>query len=65
MGNPYYEAIDRMEKSGVDADYINGWASGFLHNPKREEQRASEAYEAGYAHGLEKNAGAFQSWVRK
>lgn len=65
MGNPYYEAIDRMEKGGVDPDYINGWAGGFLHNPKREEQRASEAYEAGYADGLEKNAAAFQSWVRK
>ncbi|HXZ49062.1 MAG TPA: hypothetical protein VEG27_08575 [Usitatibacter sp.] len=61
----YYEGIDRMGKAGVDPDYINGWASGFLHNPKREEQRCTEAYEAGYAHGLEKNAAGFQAWVRK
>lgn len=65
MDNLYYETIDRMEKQGVELEYINGWASGFLHNPKREEQRASEAYEAGYAHGKEKNAGGFDAWLRK
>lgn len=65
MRSPYYEAIDRMEKQNVDPDYVNGWASGFLHNPKREEQRLSEAYEAGYARGLAKDAGGFEAWVRK
>jgi len=65
MGTPYYDAIDRMEKKKVDPEYINGWASGFLHNPKREEQRVSEAYAAGYAHGLEKNVGGFEAWIRK
>jgi hypothetical protein len=65
MDKLYYETVDRMEKQGVDPEYINGWASGFLHNPKREEQHANEAYEAGYAHGREKNAGAFASWIRK
>jgi hypothetical protein len=65
MGSPYYEAIDRMEKQKVDPEYINGWASGFLHNPKREEQRKSEAYDAGYAAGLEKKAEGFEAWIRK
>ena len=65
MSTAYYEAIDRMEKQNVDPEYVNGWASGFLHNPKREEQRSSEAYEAGYTHGLEKNAAGFDAWVRK
>jgi hypothetical protein len=65
MSNPYYEAIDRMQKSGVDPEYINGWAGGYLHNPAREEQRVNEAYEAGYAHGVEKNAAAFDAWIRK
>jgi hypothetical protein len=64
MSSTYYEAIDRMEKKKVDPEYINGWASGFLHNPKREQQRASDAYEAGYAHGREKNAGGFEAWIR-
>ena len=65
MDKLYYDTIDSMQKRNVDPDYINGWASGFLHNPKREEQRASEAYEAGYTHGREKNAGGFESWIRK
>jgi hypothetical protein len=65
MGTAYYDAIDCMEKKKVDPEYINGWASGYLHNPKREEQRVNEAYAAGYAHGLEKNAGGFDAWVRK
>ena len=54
-----------MQKKHVDPEYINGWASGFLHNPKREEQRVSEAYDSGYAHGLEKNTGGFEAWIRK
>jgi hypothetical protein len=65
MGSAYYEAIDRMEKQKVDPEYINGWASGFLRNPKREEQRANEAYAAGYAAGMEKKAGGYEAWIRK
>ena len=65
MTTAYYDAIDCMEKKGVDPEYVNGWASGFLHNPKREEQRVCEAYEAGYARGMEKNAGGFEAWIRK
>lgn len=64
MSSAYYEAIDRMQKRNVDPEYVNGWAAGFLHNPKREEQRVNEAYEAGYAHGAEKNAGGFEAWIR-
>ena len=64
MDKIYYETIDRMEKQKVDPEYINGWASGFLHNPKREERRVTEAYEAGYAHGMDRNAGGFQPWIR-
>jgi len=65
VNSTYYETIDKMEKAGVDPEYVNGWASGFLHNPKREEQRANDAYDAGYAHGLEQDAGGFQAWVKK
>ncbi|MDQ3027354.1 MAG: hypothetical protein M3R58_12735 [Pseudomonadota bacterium] len=65
MGGTYYDAIDQMEKKGVDPEYIIGWACGFLHNPRREEQRINEAYEAGYAHGLERNTSDFQTWLKK
>lgn len=65
MTNTYYDAISKMEKSGVDAEYINGWASGFLRNPKREEQRVNEAYDAGYNDGVEGETNNFTSWVKK
>jgi len=65
MSNVYYETIDKMEKSGVDKEYINGWAGGFLQNPKREEQRITEAYEAGYNDGAAKKTDGFKGWVKK
>ena len=65
MSTPYYDTVDRMQKQGVDPEYINGWAGGFLHNPKREEQRLNEAYEAGYVHGQQKNTAGFEAWIRK
>ena len=61
----YHDAVDAMEKAGVDPEYIQGWQGGFLVNPKREEQRVTEAYEAGYDDGAEKNADNFKNWVKK
>lgn len=65
MSNPYYNTITAMEKAGVDPEYINGWASGYSLNPKREEQRLTPAYEAGYEKGQAKDATGFESWVKK
>lgn len=65
MNTPYYDAIDQMQRKHVDPDYINGWVCGYLHSPKREEQRLNDAYEAGYAHGLERNAAGFDAWLTK
>lgn len=61
----YYDAVTKMEKAGVDPEYINGWQCGFLVNPKREEQRLNDAYNAGYEDGASKNADNFSSWVKK
>ena len=65
MDKVYYETIDKMEKTQVDPEYINGWAGGFLHNPKREQQRVNEAYEAGYSAGCDKNTGGYETWTIK
>ena len=54
MDKMYYETIDKLEKLGVDREYIQGWIGGYLENPKREEQRITEAYEAGYEDGAAK-----------
>lgn len=65
MNQTYYETIDKMEKQGVDREYINGWASGYLHNPKREVQRLTEAYEAGYEDGWNGKTDGYMAWARK
>ncbi len=65
MNKEYYDAIDKMENAGAERDYIVGWASGYLHNPQREEQRVTDAYSAGYNDGKEKNAGNFNNWLKK
>lgn len=53
-----------MEKAGVDAEYLQGWQGGYLVNPEREEQRLTEAYEAGYADGVEHKMDGYSSWVK-
>jgi len=65
MNEEYYAAIDKMEKANVSREYVVGWATGFLQNPAREEQRVNEAYEAGVADGEAKNADNFETWVGK
>ena len=59
----YFKAIDRMEKLSVDSEYIQGWIGGFMANPKREEQRITEAYTAGYEDGENTDESNFESWV--
>ncbi|MGA0342976.1 MAG: Alvin_2107 family globule sulfur oxidation protein [Arenicellales bacterium] len=51
MDSIYYETVDKLEKMGVDPDYVQGWVGGFLGNPEREEQRVTPAYSAGYEDG--------------
>ena len=52
MDPMYYDTITKLEEMGIDREYIQGWIGGFMNNPKREEQRLNEAYEAGYADGF-------------
>jgi hypothetical protein len=61
----YRDATANMEELGVDPEYILGWQGGYLGHPKREEQRLTDAYNAGYDDGEEKNTDNFSSWLRK
>ncbi len=65
MNQTYYETVTKMEQAGVDPEYIVGWQCGYLLNPKREEQRITEAYEAGYADGQAKKTDGFSNWLKK
>ena len=63
MNQSYYDAVTKMEGMNVNEENIQGWQAGFLQNPKREEQRVTEAYEAGYADGEEKSSDNFANWT--
>ena len=58
----YYDAVARMQKASVDPEYIQGWVGGYMGNPKREEQRITEAYEAGYEAGESGDTDGFEAW---
>ena len=54
-----------MESESVNDDYIQGWQSGYVLNPPREEQRINEAYEAGYEDGKARNTDNYTNWAGK
>lgn len=65
MDQSYYDFTVKMEKGAVNADYVEGWQSGYVLNPAREEQRLTKAYEAGYADGKARNTDNYSSWAGK
>ena len=64
MNMQYYNAVVEMEKAGVEPEFLQGWQGGYLLNPMREEQRLTEAYEAGYEAGRDKDMDAYKEWVK-
>lgn len=63
MDQFYYDAVDQMQKLKVDRNYMLGWIGGYMSNPKVEEQRLSESYEAGYTDGESKDTANFEKWA--
>ncbi|HHC74334.1 MAG TPA: hypothetical protein ENK78_04620 [Thiothrix sp.] len=63
MNMEYYNATVEMEKAGTNPEFVVGWQGGYLLNPEREEQRVTEAYEAGYEAGKEKDMEAYKEWT--
>ena len=63
MNQKYRDMTTKMEENNVNPEYVIGWQGGFLGHPKREEQRLTEAYEAGYEDGMEKNPDNFSNWI--
>jgi hypothetical protein len=59
----YYNTIVELEKNQTNREYIVGWMGGYLQNPAREEQRVTEAYEAGYADGGNGNTDSASKWA--
>ena len=63
MNQAYREATTKMEEMNINSEYIIGWQGGYLGHPMREEQRLTEAYEAGYEDGSEKSTDNFAKWA--
>ena len=55
MNSDYFNKVTELEKMNASDDYIIGWQEGYQNSPKVEEQRLSDAYEAGYEDGENKN----------
>ena len=60
----YHATLKAMHDAGVAPEYAHGWASGALGNPSLEEQRVTEAYEAGYQHGQDGNTDGYSEWLK-
>jgi len=65
MNQAYRDAVTKMEEMNVQSEYVLGWQGGFLGRPMREEQRLTDAYEAGYADGQAKSTDHFADWVNQ
>jgi hypothetical protein len=63
MNQAYRDATTKMEEMKVNPEYVLGWQGGFLGHPMREEQRLSEAYEAGFEDGGAKSTENFGKWT--
>ena len=63
MNQIYRDAVIQMENLNVQQEYILGWQGGYLEHPMREEQRLTEAYQAGYEDGGSSKSENFGDWV--
>jgi ribosomal protein S2 len=59
----YHKTIVELEKKKVNADYIQGWIGGFMGNPKREEQRVTDAYDQGFEDGENQDTSKHENWI--
>lgn len=61
----YHSTLKAMHEAGVSDAYCHGWATGALDNPALEEQRVTEGYTAGFAHGKEGVLDGYMDWIEK
>ena len=64
-GQDYRDETTKMEELGVDPEYILGWQGGYLGHPEREEQRVTDAYNAGFEDGQAHNTDNLANWVKQ
>ncbi len=55
MNQEYFDKVTELEKMNASDQYILGWQEGYQGSPEVEEQRLTDAYEAGYEDGKNNN----------
>ncbi len=55
MNQEYFDKVTELEKMNASEQYILGWQEGYQGAPEVEEQRLTDAYEAGYEDGKNNN----------
>lgn len=65
MDQTYYDTVTKLEEMPANREYMLGWMGGYLQNPMIEEQRLTEAYEAGYTDGSNGNTESAAQWAKK
>ena len=48
MNQEYFDKVTELEKMNASDQYILGWQEGYQDAPEVEEQRVTDAYQAGY-----------------
>ncbi len=48
MNQEYFDKVTELENMNASDQYILGWQEGYQGAPEVEEQRLTDAYEAGY-----------------
>ena len=55
MNQEYFDKVTELEKMDASDQYILGWQEGYQGAPEVEEQRLTDAYNAGYEDGRNNN----------
>ena len=55
MNQEYFDKVTELENMNADDQYILGWQEGYPDSPEVEEQRVTDAYQAGYEDGKNNN----------
>ena len=55
MNQEYFNKVTELENMEANEQYILGWQEGYQASPEVEEQRLTNAYQAGYEDGKNNN----------
>ena len=64
MNQEYFDKVTELEKMNASDQYILGWQEGYQGSPKMEEQRVTDAYDAGYTDGEKRTTATAENFKK-